>query len=55
MISKDFLFLSEQPNEFKVSHITISIFPMIFYFSFKDIQIYFLDFELTQGYAEESN
>ena len=49
MISKDLLFLSLQSNEFKVYHITISIFSMIFYFSFKDIQIYFLDFELTQG------
>ena len=55
MISKDLLLLSEQLNEFKVSHITISIFAIIIYFTFQDMQMYCLDFELKHGYAEESN
>ena len=55
MISKDLLLLSEQLNELKVSHITISIFAIIFYFTFKDMQMYCLDFELTQDYGKASN
>ena len=55
MISKDILFLSEKFTEFKASHMTISIFAIIVYFAFKDMQMYCLDLELTQGYAEESN
>ena len=52
MISKDLLLLSEQLNEFKVSHITISIFAKIVYFTFKDMQIYCLDFELIEDYVK---
>ena len=55
MISKDLLLLSEQLNEFKVSHITVSIFAIILYFTLKDMQMYCLDFELTQDYVKESN
>ena len=55
MISKDLLPLSEQLNEFKVSHITVSIFSIIIYFTLKDIQMYGLDFELTEDYVKESN
>ena len=55
MISKDLLLLSEQLNEFKVSHITFSIFATIFYFTFTDMQMYCLDFELTEDYVKESN
>ena len=55
MISKDLLFLSEKLTEFKSSNITISIFTIIVYFTFKDMQMYFLDFELTQDFVKESN
>ena len=55
MISKDLLLLSEQLNEFKVSHITVSIFAIILYFTLKDIQMYCLDFELIEDYVKESN
>ena len=55
MISKDILFLSEKLTEFKASLMTISIFAIIVYFTFKYMQMYCLDFELTKGYAEESN
>ena len=55
MISKDLLLLSEQLNEFKVSHITVSIFAIILYSTLKDIQMYCLDFELTEDYVKESN
>ena len=55
MISKDILFLSEKLTEFKASQITISIFVIIVYLTFKDMQMYCLDFELKHGYAEESN
>lgn len=55
MISKDLLLLSEKLTEFKASNMTISIFAIIVYFTFKDMQMYCLDFELTKGYAEESN
>ena len=55
MISKDLLFLSEKLTEFKASKITISIFAIIVYFTFQDMQMYCLDFELKHGYAEESN
>ena len=55
MISNDLLPLSEKLTELEASHITISIFAIIVYFTFKDMQMYCLDFELTKGYAEESN
>ena len=55
MISKDILFLSEKLTEFKAFHMTISIFAIIVYFTFQDMQMYCLDFELKHGYAEESN
>ena len=55
MISKDLLLLSEKLTEFEASHMTISIFAIMVYFTFKDMQMYCLDLELTQGYAEESN
>ena len=55
MISKDLLLLSEQLNEFKVSHITVSIFAIILYFTLRDMQMYCLDFELTEDYVKESN
>ena len=55
MISKDLFLLSEQLNEFKVSHITVSIFAIILYFTLKDMQMYCLDFELTEDYVKESN
>ena len=55
MISKEILFLSERLTEFKVSHLTISIFAIIVYFTLKDMQIYCLDFELTEDYVKESN
>ncbi len=55
MISKDLLFLSEKHTEFKAYHINISIFAINVYLTFKDMQVYCLDFKLTQGYAEESN
>ena len=54
MISKDLLLLSEQLNEFKVSHITISIFAIILYFTLKDMQMYCLDFELGEINVKES-
>ena len=50
MISKDLLLLSEQLNEFKVSHKTISIFAIIINFTLKDMQMYCLDFELTEDF-----
>ena len=55
MISKDVLFLSKKLTEFKASHMTISIFAIIFYFTFKDMQMYCLDFELTRDYGKASN
>ena len=55
MISKDLLLVSEQLNEFKVFHITISIFAIILYFTLKDMQMYCLNFELTEDYVKESN
>ena len=55
MISKDLLFLSEKPIVFKVSHITISIFANTVYFTFKDMQMYCLYFELTQDYCKARN
>ena len=55
MISKDILLLSERLTEFKVSHLTIPIFAIIVYFTLKDMQIYCLDFELTEDYVKESN
>ena len=55
MISNDLLLLSEKLTEFEASHITISIFVIIVYLTFKDLQMYCLDFELTQGYDVESN
>jgi len=55
MISKDLLLLSEQLNEFKVSPVTIVIFAIIIYFTLKDMQMYCLDFELTEDYVKESN
>ena len=55
MISKDILFLSERLKEYKVSHLTIPIFAIIVYFTLKDMQIYCLDFELTEDYVKESN
>ena len=55
MISKDIIFLSERLTEFKASQITISIFATIVYFTFKDMQMYCLDFELTEDYVKESN
>ena len=55
MISKDLLFLSEKLTEFKASQITISIFAIIVYLTFKDMQISCLDFELTKDYGKASN
>ena len=55
MISKDTLFLSESLTEFKGAHLTIPIFAIIVYFTLKDMQIYCLDFELTEDYVKESN
>ena len=55
MITKDLLFLSEKLTEFKASKITISIFAIIVYFTFKEMQMYCLDFELTQDYGKTSN
>ena len=55
MISKDLLLVSEQLNEFKVFHITISIFAIILYFTLKDMQMYCLNFELTEDYVKESD
>ena len=55
MISKDLLFLSEKLIKFKASKITISIFAIILYFTFKEMQMYCLDFELTEDYVKESN
>jgi len=54
-LSKDLLFLSEKLTKFKASKITISIFAIILYFTFKEIQMYCLDFELTQDYGKTSN
>ena len=45
MISKDLLLLSEQLNEFKVSHITVSIFSIILYFFTKTLGGSFIDKE----------
>ena len=47
--------LSEKLNEFKVSHITVSIFAIILYLTLKDMQMYCLDFVLTEDYVKESN
>ena len=55
MISKDILLLSERLTEFKVSHLTIPIFAIIIYFTLKDMQIYCLDFELTEDYVKKSD
>ena len=55
MISKDILFLSERLTEFKVSHLTIPVFAIFFYFTLKDMQIYYLDFESNEDHVEESN
>ena len=55
MITKDLLFLSEKLTKFKPSKITISIFAIIVYFTFKEMQMYCLDFELTEDYVKESN
>ena len=55
MISKDILFLSKRLTEFKISHLTIPIFAIIIYFTLKDMQMYCLDFELTEDYVKESN
>ena len=52
MISKDILLLSERLTEFKVSPLTIPIFAIIIYFTLKDMQIYCLDFELTEDYVK---
>ena len=55
MISKDILFLSERLTEYKVSHLTIPIFAIIVFFTLKDMQMYCLDFELTEDFVKESN
>ena len=55
MISKEILFLSERLTEFKVSHLTISIFAIIVYFTLEDMQMYCLDFELTEDYVKKSD
>jgi len=55
MITKDLLFISEKLTKFKASKITISIFAIIVYFTFKEMQMYCLDFELTQDYGKTSN
>ena len=55
MITKDLLFLSEKLTKSKASKITISIFVIIVYFTFKEMQMYCLDFKLTQDYGKTSN
>ena len=55
MISKDILFLSESLTEFKGAHLTIPIFAIIVYFSFTDMQIYCLGFDLMARLCEEIN
>ena len=55
MITKDLLFISEKLTKFKASKITISIFAIIVYFTFKEMQMYCLDFELTQNYGKKNN
>ena len=52
MISKEVLHVTNEITKFGANHVTVSVFASIVYFTIKDMQMYCLDFELTEDHVK---
>ena len=55
MISNEVLKYKKESYKFGANHVTVPIFAYIVFSLFKDMQMYYLDFELGEINVKESN